>query len=88
MSNAAAGYATPVALSEASFHSPAGTRGHALASGIPWWSLTPFACSTELAADCGMEELCEDETLTLGAREVRGYAGDVRTYSESFSWAP
>ena len=75
-SNAAAGNATPVDLSEASFHSLADTRSHALAAGVPWWSLTSFAADTELAADAGLDP-GDGETLTLGAREVRGYAGDV-----------
>ncbi|HZI97876.1 MAG TPA: transcription-repair coupling factor, partial [Actinomycetales bacterium] len=66
-SNAAAGNATPVDLSEASFHSLADTRSHALATGVGWWSLTAFAADTEL----------DGETLNIGAREVRGYAGDV-----------
>lgn len=37
-SNAAAGNATPVDLSEASFHTLAETREHALAAGVPWWA--------------------------------------------------
>jgi transcription-repair coupling factor (superfamily II helicase) len=77
-SNAAVGNATPVDLSEASFHTLGQTRDHARAAGVPWWSITPFVADTELATDAGMDDdLFDGVQLELGAREVRGYAGDV-----------
>jgi transcription-repair coupling factor (superfamily II helicase) len=73
---AASGGRTPVDLSQASYASLAETRAHALRSGIPWWSLTSFASDAELAGlredgDGGVEQ------LTVGARDVEGYGGDV-----------
>ncbi len=79
-SNAAAGNATPVDLSEASFHTLGQTRGDALAAGVPWWSLTSFEADLELAGDGTGSVEGDDgatEVLNLGARAVRGYAGDV-----------
>ena len=78
-SNAAAGNKTPVDLSEASFHTLAQTRGDALAAGVPWWSLTSFEADLELAVDGTGGDGADDgaEVLNLGARAVRGYAGDV-----------
>ncbi|UER55095.1 transcription-repair coupling factor [Kineosporiaceae bacterium SCSIO 59966] len=76
--NAAAGGQTPVDLSEASFATLAQTRAHALRTGRPWWSLTSFAADAELAdlrepADGDAEPV----TVTVAARDVEGYAGDV-----------
>ncbi len=75
-SNAAAGNATPVDLSEASFHTYAAVRADALAAGLPWWSISPFASDTELAEFAG-EDQDGAERLNLDAREVRSYGGDV-----------
>ncbi len=82
-SNAAAGNATPVDLSEASFHTLGQTREGALAAGMPWWSLTSFAADAELEepADVGAA-VDHVQTAALGAREVRGYAGDVEAVLE------
>jgi transcription-repair coupling factor (superfamily II helicase) len=74
-SSAAVGGQVPVdlGLDRASYATLAATRAHALASGIPWWSLTPFT------ADAELEDARADgaEVLTLGARDVEGYGGDV-----------
>ncbi|HEX5533610.1 MAG TPA: transcription-repair coupling factor [Actinomycetales bacterium] len=75
-SNAAAGNATPVDLSEASFHTFADVRAHALATGVPWWSISPFVADTELA-EYTDEDSDGAERLNLDAREVRSYGGDV-----------
>ncbi|MFV0460341.1 MAG: transcription-repair coupling factor [Actinomycetales bacterium] len=50
-SNAAAGNATPVDLSEASFHTLAQARADATAAQVGWWQVTPFEIDTELATD-------------------------------------
>ena len=74
--NAASGNRTPVDLSEASFHTLAQVRADALRSGLSWWSVSPFAADAETAAPA--DEDGEGVTaLTVGAREVHGYAGDV-----------
>jgi transcription-repair coupling factor (superfamily II helicase) len=71
--NAAAGGRTPVDLSEASFASLAEVRAHAARTSRPWWSLTSFAADAELAdIEDGLPE-----TLSVAARDVEGYAGDV-----------
>ncbi len=48
--NAASGNATPVDLSEASFHTLAQVRADALESGLPWWSLSTFEVDAELSS--------------------------------------
>ncbi len=77
-SNAAAGNATPLDLSQASFHTLGQARGDALAAGVGWWTITPFEQDTELDV---LTEAAGDEPsvrrLNLGARPVHGYAGDV-----------
>jgi transcription-repair coupling factor (superfamily II helicase) len=75
-SNAAAGNATPVDLSSASFHSLAESRSAAIESGVGWWTLTGFAADPEVAELAG-SDADDTPTLSLGARAVRGYAGDA-----------
>lgn len=76
--NAAAGNSTPVDLGAAAYRSLADVRGHALETGIPWWGLTPFTVD---------DELSDDDTLTLGARDVDGYRGDLqRALSDVKGW--
>ncbi|MGN6242787.1 MAG: CarD family transcriptional regulator, partial [Motilibacteraceae bacterium] len=76
--NAAAGNSTPVDLGAAAYRSLADVRGHALDHGIPWWGLTPFTVDAELA---------DDDTLTMGARDVDGYRGDLqRALSDVKGW--
>ncbi len=79
--NAASGNATPVDLSEASFHTLAQVRADALDSGLPWWSLSTFEVDAELSSpELAGPDLGDDaspEQLSIGARQVRGYAGDV-----------
>ncbi|MGN6331327.1 MAG: transcription-repair coupling factor [Motilibacteraceae bacterium] len=76
--NAAAGNSTPVDLGAAAYRSLADVRGHALDHGIPWWGLTPFTVDAELS---------DDDTLTMGARDVDGYRGDLqRALSDVKGW--
>jgi transcription-repair coupling factor (superfamily II helicase) len=83
--NAASGNATPVDLSEASFHTLAQVRADALGSGLGWWSVSSFAADAELAGAPSHDQRRDDDrdddgavtALSVGAREVRGYAGDV-----------
>jgi transcription-repair coupling factor (superfamily II helicase) len=73
--NAASGGKVPVdlGLDRASYTSWAATRAHALTTGIPWWTLTAFTADSELA-----EQRAEgSEVLSVDARAVEGYAGDV-----------
>ena len=76
--NASAGNELPVDLSQvddgavdlstSSYWPIARVRAHALAAGIPWWSLT------SLTADA---ETSDAEVATIGAREVAGYRGET-----------
>ncbi|MBK7622844.1 MAG: transcription-repair coupling factor [Kineosporiaceae bacterium] len=79
-----------VDLAAGSYATLAQVRGHALDSGIPWWSLTSLARDAELdeiaertrsgearepAEPSSFEDLAE--VVTIGAREVVGYRGEV-----------
>jgi transcription-repair coupling factor (superfamily II helicase) len=86
--SAAAGAATPLDLSAASFASFAEVRGLAAVRGLGWWTLSPFTLdvgSVDAAAggDHAMtppDDLGHDggvETLVVGARDVERYRGEV-----------
>ncbi|MBD2760817.1 transcription-repair coupling factor [Yimella sp. cx-573] len=78
-SNAAAGNAVPVdlqsVLGTASYWSLVELRDHALARGLPWWSMSSFATDEELT------EFSEDdlpgERVTLRTEEVPQYRSDT-----------
>ncbi|MQA06068.1 MAG: transcription-repair coupling factor [Streptosporangiales bacterium] len=69
---AAGGGKAPVDLGSASLRSIAEVREHALALGIPWWSVTPFAQLT----DDEMQP-AEDGGATVDARAAEEYRGDT-----------
>ncbi len=75
--NAASGNRTPVDLSEASFHDLAQVRTDALASHLAWWSVSPFVVDSDLEVRREAGEEAGVDQVVVGAREVRGYAGDV-----------
>ncbi|MGF9662344.1 transcription-repair coupling factor [Arthrobacter crystallopoietes] len=56
-------------LETAGFRSLADTRSTALGHSVSWWSITSFNPDDETVLDI--------DTLTLAAREPRGYQGDV-----------
>lgn len=68
--SAAAGAESPVDLSAASFASYAEVQQAAQDRGFSWWDLGGFAIDDELESD--------RLVLTIGAREPRGYSGDVQ----------
>ncbi len=75
--NASAGNKNPIdltALSASSYWSLADVRAHALAAGVPWWSLTSLAQDDDLR-DAADE--ARGGVVTLGAREVTGYRGET-----------
>ncbi|WP_109772644.1 transcription-repair coupling factor [Quadrisphaera granulorum] len=74
--NAASGGQVPVdlGLERASYTTFAATRAHALTTGRPWWSLSSFTADEETASFDGEDGAV---VVTVGAREVEGYAGDV-----------
>lgn len=63
--SAAAGAATPVDLSAASFATLEDTQSLALRKGFGWWSWGNFG------------DTLAEETITVPAREVHGYRGDI-----------
>jgi transcription-repair coupling factor (superfamily II helicase) len=71
--NAAAGNHTPVDLGASAYQPLAEVRTHALAIGLPWWSLTSLPTDVELAELGGWAA----DAVRVGAREVHGYHGDV-----------
>ncbi len=81
-SSAAAGGKIPVdlGLDRSSYASFAATRGHALTTSRPWWSLSAFAVDTETASYDGAEDAV---VLTLGAREVDRYGGESGAGAEA-----
>ncbi|MEP7159958.1 MAG: transcription-repair coupling factor [Dermatophilaceae bacterium] len=89
---AAVGAPVPVdlagVLGEASFWTLARAREHALARGLAWWSMTPFAADEELAALAGGGDRRGDDrrgdgddvgddvvALTIPSRDVPSYRG-------------
>ncbi len=61
-------------LEAASFRTLAQTRSTALESAMGWWSITSFNQDDELELDT--------DTLSINAREPRGYQGDVAEMME------
>lgn len=64
---AATGGQAPVDLGAAAYKTLVEVREHAAASGVPWWSITPFTTDAEL----------EDHTVVLAARAPGAYRGDT-----------
>lgn len=88
-SGAAAGAAVPVdlaaVLGESSFWSIARAREHALAQGLPWWTLTPFGSDDELVGDIGGDDSL---AVTVTSRDVPHYRGDTETLQDDLKrWA-
>ncbi len=82
--NAAAGNNVPVdlagVLGTASFWTLAQLRAHALESGRPWWTLTPFARDEELV----IEDDDVDARLTVKAVDSEAFRGDTPRAVEHF----
>ncbi|NKY09182.1 transcription-repair coupling factor [Cellulomonas hominis] len=78
--SAAAGAATPLDLSAASFASFAEVRALAAVRGLGWWTLSPFTLDADAVDGAEGHELRGGdgvETLVVGAREVERYRGEV-----------
>lgn len=83
--SAAAGAATPLDLSAASFASFAEVRALAAVRGLGWWTLSPFTLDVDsVDAAAGATTTPDDlrhgdgvETLVVGARDVERYRGEV-----------
>ncbi|MFZ0158292.1 MAG: transcription-repair coupling factor, partial [Kineosporiaceae bacterium] len=83
--NASAGNAVPVDLSAldlqaGSYTGLAEVRGHAIETGVPWWSLTSLSRDAELdgpADGAGLGDALDPQVITVGAREVVGYRGEI-----------
>jgi len=66
-STAAIGGAAPVDLGAAAYKTLVEVREHAQASGLPWWSVSPFTLDAEL----------EDDAVVLAARQPTAYRGET-----------
>ncbi|WNB85068.1 transcription-repair coupling factor [Cellulomonas sp. ATA003] len=84
--SAAAGGQTPLDLRAASFASFADVRRIAARRGLGWWTLSAFgmaptdAADDDAAATVGAVRHTDDDeptTLTVAARDVEGYRGDL-----------
>jgi len=78
--SAAAGAATPLDLSGASFATFAEVRALAAVRGLGWWTLSGFtldAGGDDDDADAPVRSGDGGETLVVGAREVERYRGEV-----------
>ncbi|WP_460468901.1 transcription-repair coupling factor [Calidifontibacter terrae] len=77
--NAAAGNQVPVdlqsTLGTASYWTLLELRDHALAKGLPWWSLSSFASDDDLSAF--MEDELPGERVDLRTEEVPQFRGDT-----------
>ncbi|MCG7287814.1 transcription-repair coupling factor [Cellulomonas sp. ACRRI] len=83
--SAAAGAATPLDLSAASFASFAEVRALAAVRGLGWWTLSPFTLDAD-AVDAADGTVAADdvrrtedgvETVVVAARDVERYRGEV-----------
>jgi transcription-repair coupling factor (superfamily II helicase) len=83
--NASAGNRVPIDLGSSGLDLAAGSyatlaqvRAHALAAGLPWWSMTSLTRDTDLEefADPA-EDGASSEVVSIGARDVIGYRGEV-----------
>ncbi len=77
--SAAAGAATPLDLSAASFASFAEVRALAAVRGLGWWTLSPFTLDADAAEGDpdGLRVADGVETLVVAARDVERYRGEV-----------
>lgn len=82
--SAAAGAATPLDLSAASFASFAEVRALAAVRGLGWWTLSGFTLDADAATGGAADPTGEDpaaasdaRTLVVAAREVERYRGEV-----------
>lgn len=76
--SAAAGAATPLDLSAASFASFAEVRALAAVRGLGWWTLSPFTLDADAVEHVDDDLRTEgDQTVVVAAREVERYRGDV-----------
>jgi transcription-repair coupling factor (superfamily II helicase) len=80
--SAAAGAATPLDLSAASFASFAEVRALAAVRGLGWWTLSPFTLDADASSEStpDVDDIRAGdgvETLVVGARDVERYRGDV-----------
>ncbi len=65
--NAAAGNVTPIDLGAAAYHDLGDVRQHAIALGIPWWSIGRFTPDEEL----------EPDAVVSGLRPAEEFRGDT-----------
>ncbi len=78
--SAAAGAATPLDLSAASFATFAEVRALSQVRGLGWWTLSGFtldAGADDESADAPVRDTDGVETLVVAAREVERYRGEV-----------
>jgi transcription-repair coupling factor (superfamily II helicase) len=78
---AASGAEAPLDLAAAAYRDLAHVRGHAIATGRKWWSVTPFAASPHDGEDG------DDDTVVSPARPVEAYRGDLsRAFEDITAW--
>ena len=86
--NATEGNVTPIDLGAAAYRSIAEVRGVAMAHGVPWWGISPFAGDTDLV-EAGLIELDEDdvEQLAVQASAAESYRGDTaKAFIDAKGW--
>jgi transcription-repair coupling factor (superfamily II helicase) len=79
---AASGGTAPIDLSQASYRELGDVRAHAIALGLPWWSMSPFgiADDTEQSESAGSAVHAQDvgvPTRALPVKPAEAYRGDV-----------
>ncbi|MFC8733024.1 transcription-repair coupling factor [Luteimicrobium sp. NPDC057192] len=74
---AAGGGSTPLDLSAASFLTLADARDESARRGLGWWTFSSFGLGTDDLAELTDGAVDGVETLTIPARDVERYAGDV-----------
>ena len=79
---AASGGEAPIDLSRASYQELGEVRAHAIARGLPWWSVSPFGIDTGDAAGSDAGSVIDAETAGVPTRAVpmkaaEAYRGDI-----------
>jgi transcription-repair coupling factor (superfamily II helicase) len=88
--SAASGGRAPIDLGAASYREIGDVRGHTLASGRSWWSLSPFGLDEELAAAPGgieADDVASVESRAVPLRAAETYHGDIdRAVADLRGW--
>ena len=84
---AAGGGTAPIDLGAASYRALGDVRGHALAKGQSWWTVSPFGLADDAEALVEADDATGVPTRTLPMQGADAYRGDVdRAFTDLARW--